>query len=167
MVGPARLFRHLFAKPAGALFPADSLQRIAGTIRASEARHRGEIVFALEADMPLRDLWRNVSPRDRAVQAFAHLRVWNTAANNGVLIYLQLADHRIEIVADRGFDGLVSAEQWRGICQLMEERLAAGEPEAAVVEGIEAITEVLEAHFPQRPGEADEDELPDAPVILR
>ncbi|MBW8824192.1 MAG: TPM domain-containing protein [Xanthomonadales bacterium] len=167
MVGPGRLWRHLFARPARTLFPADSLQRIAALIRASEARHRGEIVFALEADMPLHELWRNVSPRDRAVQAFSNLRVWNTAANNGVLIYLQLADRRIEIVADRGFGGLVSAEQWRGICQLMEERLAAGEPEAAVAEGIEAITGLLETHFPQRPGEVDEDELPDAPVILR
>ncbi|PNS07500.1 TPM domain-containing protein [Solilutibacter silvestris] len=167
MVGPARLLRHLFARPARSLFPADSLHRIAAMIRASESRHRGEIVFALESDMPLREVWMNVSPRDRALHAFAHLHVWNTAANNGVLIYLQLADRRIEIVADRGFDGLVSAEQWRGICQLMEERLSAGEPEAAVAEGIEAITQLLEAHFPQRPGEVDEDELPDEPVILR
>lgn len=162
-----RMWRHAFARPARSLFPADSLQRIANVIRASELRHRGEIVFALEADIPLGAVWRGVSPRDRALHAFSNLRVWNTAANNGVLIYLQLADRRIEIVADRGFDGLVSAEQWRGICQLMEERLAAGEPEAAVGEGIDAITGVLEAHFPQRPGEVDEDELPDAPVILR
>ncbi len=165
MVG--RLWRHAFARPARSLFPADSLQRIAALIRASESRHHGEIVFAVESDMPLGAVWRGVSPRDRAQQAFTHLHVWNTAANNGVLIYLQLADRRIEIVADRGFEGLVSAEQWRGICQLMEERLTAGESEAAVAEGIEAITAVLEAHFPQRPGEVDEDELPDEPVILR
>lgn len=167
MIGPARLFRHLFARPVRALFPADSLQRIAALIRASESRHHGEIMFALEADMPLQELWRDVSPRQRALQAFTRLHVWNTAANNGVLIYLLIADHRIEIVADRGFDGLVSAEQWRGVCQLMEERFVAGEPEAAVAEGIEAITALLETHFPQRPGEVDEDELPDAPVILR
>lgn len=167
MADPARLLRHLFARPVGALFPPDSLERIAGRIRASESRHRGEIVFALEADMSLHDLWRNVSARERAMQAFSNLRTWDTAANNGVLIYLQLADRRIEIVADRGFNGLASAEQWRGICQLMEERLGAGEPEAAVAEGIDAITAVLEAHFPQREGEVDEDELPDAPVILR
>lgn len=165
MVG--RLWRHAFARPARSLFPADSLQRIAGLIRASESRHRGEICFAVESDLPLGEVWRDVSPRERALQAFSNLRVWNTAANNGVLIYLELADRRIEIVADRGFEGLVSAEQWRGICQLMEERLTAGEPEAAVAEGIEAITAVLEAHFPQRPGEVDEDELPDEPVILR
>lgn len=167
MADIARLFRHAFARPARSLFPADSLHRIAGVIRASEARHRGEIVFAVEADLPLGEVWHGVSPRDRALHAFARLHVWNTAANNGVLVYLQLADHRIEIVADRGFDHLVSAEQWRGICQLMEERLAAGEAEGAVTEGVEAITELLVAHFPQRPGEADEDELPDEPVILR
>jgi uncharacterized membrane protein len=162
-----RLWRHAFARPARALFPADSLERIAERIRASESRHRGEICFAVESDLPLGEVWRGVSPRERALQAFSNLRVWNTAANNGVLIYLQLADRRIEIVADRGLEGLVSVEQWRGICQLMEERLAAGEPEAAVVEGVDAITQLLEAHFPQRPGEVDEDELPDAPVILR
>ena len=104
--------------------------------------------------------------RARAEAAFERLRVWDTAANNGVLIYLLLADHRIEIVADRGLTGLVSDEQWRGVCLLMEERLRAGEYTDAAVAGIDAASDLLAEHFPQLPGDADEDELPNQPVFL-
>ncbi len=162
-----RLCAHVFAAPAGSLFPADVLARIGTHIARCETRHRGEIVFAVESDMPLGEVWRGVGAHDRALGAFAHLGVWNTHANNGVLLYLLLAERRLEIIADRGLDGLVSAEQWRGVCQLMEERLAANEPEDAVQAGVDAISALLELHFPQVPGTADEDELPDLPRILR
>ena len=92
--------------------------------------------------------------------------MWDTAANNGVLVYLLLADHRIEIVADRGLAGKVSDEQWRGVCQLMEERLRAGEYVDGVVAGIEAAGDLLAEHFPRHPDDADEDELPNRPVFL-
>jgi uncharacterized membrane protein len=161
-----RILKHLFAPSAAHLFPADVLQRIAAAVAAGESRHRGEICFAVEAALPARALLAGHAARDRAHEAFARLRVWDTAANNGVLLYLLLADRRIEIVADRGLDLLVSAEQWRGVCQLMEERLRAGEPEAAVLEGVAAVSDLLAEHFPRAPGEADVDELPDAPVIL-
>ena len=105
--------------------------------------------------------------RDRAAEVFAQLRVWDTRANNGVLLYLLLADHRIEIVADRGFDGLVSAEQWRGVCQLIEERLQGGRAEAAVLRGVEALSALLAAHFPaRRTATIDDNELPDLPHVL-
>jgi uncharacterized membrane protein len=161
-----RLLRHLFAPPAAARFPADSLQRIADAIAAGERRHRGEVCFAVEAALPWWDVLRGVEARAQAEAAFARLRVWDTAGNNGVLLYLLLADHRIEIVADRGLVGLVSEAQWRGVCQLMEERLRAGEPEAAVVRGVEAASALLAAHFPQDATRADEDELPNAPHVL-
>ncbi|WP_036135968.1 TPM domain-containing protein [Luteimonas mephitis] len=162
----ARLLRHVFAGPAGRLFPAASLQRIADAVSAGEARHRGEICFAVEPALPLRQLLRGVQARDRAHDVFAQLRVWDTQANSGVLVYLLLADRRIEVVADRGLAGLVSAEQWRGACALMEERLRAGEPEAAIVAGVAAISDLLAAHFPRTPGDADENELPDLPRVL-
>ncbi|MEF9977373.1 MAG: TPM domain-containing protein, partial [Thermomonas sp.] len=92
--------------------------------------------------------------------------VWDTAANNGVLVYLLLADKRIEIVADRGLAPHVSGEQWRGVCMLMEERLRAGDYADGVVAGIEAAGDLLAEHFPQEPGMPDEDELPDQPVFL-
>ncbi len=161
-----RWLRHLFARPARITFPAASLQRIADAVAEGERRHRGEVCFAVEPALELPALWARVDARERAQQVFAQLRVWDTEANNGVLIYLLLADHRIEIVADRGLDGLVSAEQWRGVCQLMEERLKAGEPEDAALAGIGAVSDLLAEHFPRLVGEADENELPDAPHML-
>ena len=161
-----RLLKHLFAPSAQRLFPADSLQRIADAISASERLHSGEICFAVESALPWQAVLRGVDARAQALAAFSRLSVWDTAANNGVLLYLLIADHRIEIVADRGLDEVVSAEQWRGICLLMEERLKAGEPDAAVIRGIEATSELLAARYPQRPGAIDADELPNQPHVL-
>lgn len=161
-----RLLRHLFAPSAKRIFPAESLQRITEAIAASEARHSAEICFAVEPGLDPRAVLAGQDARQRAEDTFARLRVWDTQANNGVLLYLLLADHRIEIVADRGFDGRVSAEQWRGVCQLIEERLKAGEPEAAVLHGVAALCDLATEHFPRVPGETDRNELPDAPHLL-
>jgi uncharacterized membrane protein len=162
----SRLLAHLSTADARSRFPAPAMARIAEAIAQGEAGHRGEVCFAVESALPLRDVLAGVSARARAEAAFARLRVWDTAANNGVLVYLLLADHRIEIVADRGLAGRVSEAQWRGVCQLMEERLRAGEHADAVVAGVQAVGALLATHFPRAPGEADVDELPDAPVIL-
>lgn len=161
-----RLFKHLFAPSASRLFPEPLLRRVAAAIAASELRHSGEICFAVEPALPARAVWAGRQARAAAMDAFAHLRVWDTRANNGVLLYLLLADHRIEIVADRGFDGRVSAEQWRGVCQLVEDRLRAGDTEAAVLDGIEAISTLLAEHYPRAEGDQDMNELPDLPRIL-
>jgi uncharacterized membrane protein len=162
----SRLLRHVLAAPAAGMFPAASLQRIADAVTAGEARHRGEVCFAVESALPLRQVLRGVQARDRAHDVFAQLRVWDTRANNGVLVYLLLADHRIEIVADRGLAGLVGEAQWRRACALMEARLRAGEPEAAIVDGVGSIADLLAAHFPRAPGDADQNELPDLPRVL-
>ena len=162
----SRLFRHVFAPSAARTFPAASLQRIAAATAAGESRHRGEVSFAVEAALPWRAVLAGSDARKRAEAAFGRLRTWNTAANNGVLLYLLLADRRIEIVADRGLSGLVSDEQWRGVCGLMEERLRSGDAEGAAVAGIEAASDLLARHFPRRPGDVDENELPDAPHLL-
>lgn len=161
-----RLLRHLFAPSARRLFPAVALQHIADAITASELRHSGEICFAVEPGLHPRAVWAGIEARDRAGEVFAQLRVWDTRANNGVLLYLLLAEHRIEIIADRGFDGLVSAEQWRGVCQLVEEQMRNGEPEAAVLRGVDAVSELLAAHFPRGVGYIDSDELPNEPQVL-
>ena len=161
-----RFLRHLFARSSRSVYPEDSLRRIADAVHAAEQRHTGEICFAVEASLPPLAVLRGVDARSRAQQVFAQLRVWDTHANNGVLVYLLLADRRIEIVADRGMAGLVSAEQWRGACQLMEERLKAGDPEDAALAGVAAISGLLAEHFPQQPGADDENELPDMPRLL-
>lgn len=160
-----RLARHLFARSAARLFPADSLQRIAEAVARGEATHTGETCFAVESALPLRAVFAGATARDRAIDAFSRLRVWDTAANNGVLLYLLLADHRIEIVADRGLQGLVSEAQWRGVCQRMEDRLRAGEPEAAAVQGIEAAARLIAGHFPRTGCMVDQNELPDLPHL--
>ena len=161
-----RLFAHLFTGNARKRFPAADMQRIADAIAVGETCHSGEICFAVEGALPVAAILRGVQARERAHDAFGRLRVWDTAANNGVLVYLLLADHRIEIVADRGLSGLVSDEQWRGVCLLMEERLRAGEYADGVVAGIEAAGDLLAEHFPQDPPRPDEDELPNQPVFL-
>ena len=161
-----RLLAHLFTGNARGRFPAADLQRISDAIAVGETCHAGEICFAVEGALDVRDVVRGIQARARAIDAFGRLRVWDTAANNGVLIYLLLADHRIEIVADRGLAGLVSDAQWRGVCLLMEERLRAGEYADGVVAGIEAVSDLLAEHFPQDPARPDEDELPNQPVFL-
>lgn len=162
----SRVLRHLFAPSATGLYPEAALERITRAIADSEAGHRGEICFAVESSLPLRTVLAGRDARSRALDVFTQLRVWNTRANNGVLIYLLLADHRIEIVADIGLDAHVSAEQWRGVCLLVEEGLKAGEPEAAVLRGVEAVSALLAEHFPRVAGEDDHDELPNRPHVL-
>ena len=162
----SRLWTHLFTPGAEAHFPAAAMDRIAQAIALGETVHSGEVCFAVEAALPWREVLGDADPRQRALDAFARLRVWDTAANNGVLVYLLLADHRIEIVADRGLAGRVSDAQWRGVCQLMEGRLRAGEYVDGVVAGIEATSDLLARHFPREPGHVDEDELPNRPVFL-
>lgn len=161
-----RLLRHLFPPSVRRWFPPASMARITAAIAAGEGTHTGEVMFAVEADLPLLAVWRGVSARQRATDAFARLRTWDTEANNGLLIYLLLADHAIEIVADRGLRGLVSDAQWRDVCESMGEQLRAKAPEQAVVQGVAAVSALLARHFPRRAGAADVDELPNEPQIV-
>jgi len=162
----ARWFRHRFAPSARRMFPETTLSRIAEAIARDEARHRGEVCFAVESALDTGALWRGETARDRAAAAFAALKVWDTAENNGILIHLLLADRRIEILADRGLDGRVSDEQWRGVCLLMEERLRAGDAEDAVLQGVAAAGDLLAEHFPVIDGRGDRNELTDQPQML-
>jgi uncharacterized membrane protein len=161
-----RILRHLM-QPAWTVrraFPAHSLEAIRGAIAQSEAGHTGEIRFAVEHALDLRDLLRNLSARERAIDVFSQLRVWDTEHNNGVLIYLLLADRDVEIVADRGIHARVGSQGWEAICRGMEAAFGAGRFEAGVLDGIQAIGEHLRRHFPSAGG--GENELPDRPVVL-
>lgn len=161
-----RMLAHLLHGSSTRLYPQAALEAIAEAVHAGEQHHSGEVCFAVEAALSPAQVWSGMQAHERAQAVFGHLGVWDTAANNGVLIYLLLADHRIEIVADRGLDQLVSGEQWRGVCQLMEERLRAGQPREAAVAGVQAVSVLLTEHFPRLPGEHDENELPDLPHRL-
>jgi uncharacterized membrane protein len=159
-----RALRHLFALPGAVAraFPRDSLLRIEEAIADSEKRHGGEIRFAVEAALDPMELLRKETPRQRAVQVFSELGVWDTERNNGVLLYLLLADRDVEIVADRGFNGKVDAAEWEAVCHAMEASLRAGRYESAVLDAIGALTPLLARHFPARP--TDLDELPNRPI---
>ncbi|HEY9531328.1 MAG TPA: TPM domain-containing protein [Burkholderiales bacterium] len=156
-----RLARHLFFPRK---FPKEAMPAIEQAIKRGEATHRGEIRFAAEDALDGPELLAGESARARAIEVFSELRVWDTEENNGVLIYLLLADHDIEIVADRGIDARVTQQDWERICRRMEEELRRGGYEKAVVTGIEEASRLLARHYPPRPG--DRNELPDAPVRL-
>ncbi|NML13783.1 TPM domain-containing protein [Azohydromonas caseinilytica] len=141
-----------------------ALRRIEARVRESEATHSGEIRVVVEAGLPLSYLWRGAAPRERAVAMFGKLRVWDTEANNGVLIYLLLAEHAIEIVADRGIDRHVGAAQWQHILQSMREQFRAGHFEDGLLAAVEAVDAQLRRHFPLQPGQLNPNELPDAPL---
>jgi hypothetical protein len=145
-------------------FPKPILRRITAAIRESEALHRGELRLAVEGGLDLLPLLHGVTPRERAIRLFSDLRVWDTGENSGVLIYLQLVDRSIEIVADRGINARVEQAQWNAICRRMEKAFAAGDYEGGTLQGIREITGLLAAHFPA--GSVNPDELPDSPVIL-
>jgi uncharacterized membrane protein len=154
-----RALRHLLALPGtvARAFPRDALSRIEQAIAGSEKRHGGEIRFAVEAALEPLALFRNQTARQRAIEAFSELGVWDTEGNNGVLLYLLLADHDVEIVADRGFNGKVGPGEWEAVCRAMEAELRAGRYEAAVLEGIAGIGRLAARAFPA----ADANELPD------
>ena len=162
----ARMTRHLltFHGAVARIFPPAALASIERAIKKAEHAHRGEIRFAAEAALESTALLNEQSARQRAVQVFSLLRVWDTEENNGVLIYLLLADRDVEIVADRGINAKVPAAQWEQICRRMEAEFAKGRFEHGVLAGVEEVSGVLARHFPPRPG--DRNELPDRPTIL-
>ncbi|HSE13758.1 MAG TPA: TPM domain-containing protein [Rudaea sp.] len=160
-----RWIRHLAAGASvRRLFPQATLDAIHRAIAAGEKRHRGEVCFAIEQAMPWRDLARGRSARERAHEVFARLRVWDTEHNSGVLIYVLVAEHAIEIVADRGIAARVDQPEWQRICDRMRERFAAGDYERGVIDGVNAVSDILARHFPD--DGSTRNELTDAPVVL-
>jgi uncharacterized membrane protein len=146
------------------IFTPKVLNAIEAAIKASEAAHSGQIRFVVEGALDGAPLFRNQSARGRALDIFSKLRIWDTAHNNGVLIYLLLADRDFEIVADRGIDARVGAAGWEKICTEMESDFRAGDFERGVIKGIEAVSRLMAQHFPAQGG--GRNELPDAPVVM-
>lgn len=160
-----RWLRHVFSPSVRRAFPPAHLQAITDAITAGERRHGGQVMFAVEADLALAALWQGITAQQRAEQAFAQLRTWDTEHNNGVLIYLLLADHAIELVADRGLRGRIGEAQWQAICAHMQQRLREGALQEGVVLAIEEVSNLLAGHYPPVPGSQD-DGLPDTPQML-
>jgi len=162
-----RILRHRWLDETDAqrALGAEALKHIEARVADSERRHSGEIRVCVEAGLPLSYLWRNASARERAVTLFGKLRVWDTEQNNGVLIYLLLAERRIEIVADRGLNARVPPQQWQALLDSMAEAFRAGRFEAGLSAAIDAVDRLLCEHFPLAPGTTRRNELPDAPVL--
>ena len=165
-MGIGRILRHLLEHRwrERHIFTPKVLARIEQAIREGEATHSGQIRFVVEGALDGRPLFRNQSARERALDIFSQMRIWDTAHNNGVLIYLLLADRDFEIVADRGIDANVGAAGWEKICAEMESDFRASDFEHGVIRGIEAVSRLMARHFPAQGG--GRNELPDAPVVI-
>jgi len=161
-----RFFRHVVLDrwTLHSLFPQRAMDAIEAAIGAEETRHDGELRFAVEAALPLRDLVAGTSAHERAVELFSRMRIWDTEQNAGVLIYLLLADKRVEIVADRGIDRRVGQTAWEAICGAMQREFAEGRFEQGAIVGVRAISDLLATHFPPSAGKPDE--LPNRPAVI-
>ncbi|MDP2370882.1 TPM domain-containing protein [Rhodoferax sp.] len=166
-----RLWRHRWLDEHDtrrAIDPA-LVERLTRRVRASELRHSGEVRLYIEASLPTSYLLRTGSMheivRQRALAMFSKLRVWDTEDNNGVLIYLLLAEHAIELVADRGLNRHVSPEQWHAMVQRMGAAFVAGDFETGLTQALEEVSTLLVQHFAAAPDEPHGNQLPDAPVL--
>lgn len=161
-----RFLKHLLATrwQVASSFPAYSMHAIRDAIQASEANHMGELKFAVEAGLDWPQLLSGTTSRERAIEVFSQLKIWDTEHNSGVLIYLLLADRKVEIVADRGIHARVGNEGWATICHGMEKEFRKGNFESGVLQGITAISALLHEHFPAQPHNPNE--LSDQPIVL-
>jgi hypothetical protein len=163
-----RWLAHVLATPLTVrrAFPRAALRSVGAAIELAEAGHTGEIVFVVEGSPPWSYVWRNATVRRRALALFAELRVWDTEHNNGVLVYLCLADRAVEIVADRGIAKPVAAARWRELSHELSESCRQGRYEAGAVRAVGAVGALLQEHFPLAPGQTRLNELPDRPLAI-
>jgi len=167
-MGWKRWHRHLFTsrRALHRAFPPATLTAIESAIGKSERTHCGEIRFAVEAALEPHWIRSGKTARDRALEAFAGLHVWDTAANNGVLIYVLLADRSVEIVADRGYNDWVTPQEWAAVCESMHQLFREGRYQEGALEGIRRVGELMAKHFPREPGTRNDNELPNRPTLL-
>ena len=165
-MGIGRIARHLIEHHwrARRVFSAAVLADIEQAIKAGEATHCGQLRFVVEGALDGRPLFKNQPARERALDIFSHLRIWDTAHNNGVLIYLLLADRKVEIIADRGIDAKTGAAGWAAICRDMEADFRNGRFKIGVLRGIAAVSRELAKYFP--PDAHPRNELPDKPIVI-
>lgn len=162
-----RMLRHLWMddEDLSRALPSDLLDRLAQRVAQGEHRHAGEIRIHAEAGLPLSYLWRDATPRERAVTLFGKLRVWDTEHNSGVLIYLLLAERAIEIVADRGLARQVPPQAWQALVAHLSSAFKEGRYEQGLLHAVEEVSVLLERHFPRPMGEPSRNELPDRPTL--
>lgn len=162
-----RALRHALYLPwlARRQFPAAALSRLGNAVATSEQTHRGEIRLIIEGALPPWAVLCGLQPRQRALALFAQHHVWDTEDNTGILLYLLLAERRIEIVADRGIARRVAQSEWDGVCRDMEQAFLREQFIAGLEAGFAALTRLLSTHFPAG-RQANPNELPDQPILL-
>ena len=165
-MGIGRIFRHLCTTGLHlrSRFPQSALDAIEAEIAKSEQLHTGELRFAIETALDLPPLLQGLQSRQRALDVFSLLRVWDTDTNSGVLIYLLLVDHKVEIVADRGIAAKVEQSEWDLVCREMEQAFRSGDFKGGAIVGVQRISALLARHFP--PGIRNPNELPNKPYIF-
>jgi uncharacterized membrane protein len=165
-MGIRRIGKHLveYQWRVRRIFTQEVLAMIEQAIKAGEATHSGQMRFVVEGALDGKPLFQDQSARERALDVFSQLRIWDTAHNNGVLIYLLLADRDVEIIADRGIDARVGAAGWQKICAAMETDFRGGNFAGGVIRGIGAVSQQLAMYYPKQG--AGPNELPDAPVVM-
>lgn len=161
-----RVIKHLFVPHwvVRRSFPKSTLAAIERTIATSEKQHGGELRFVVEGGMPPYELWHGHSARQRAVDLFSRLRVWDTDQNSGILIYVQWVDHAVEILADRGIAARVPQAEWNAVCRSMEAAFKRGDYRGGALAAIDRASQLLALHFPSSGG--GHNELPDRPLML-
>lgn len=162
-----RIYRNLFSGPLEArrIFTETVMRDLESTIEQTEKRHSAQVKLVIDGGLSLPELVRGLPPREKALELFSQLKIWDTEANNGVLLYLSVADHAIEIISDRGICSRLSGSTpWREICDEMVAAFRRDEFKEGIALGIERITTILAEHFP--PKEDQKNELSDAPLRI-
>ncbi|MDF2446592.1 MAG: hypothetical protein K0S46_1828 [Moraxellaceae bacterium] len=163
----SRLLTHLLHTPMATrrAFPPSVQEAIRKTVAEGEQTHRGEIRFVVEGDWPLADVLSGKAVRDRALELFGLTRAWDTADNTGILVYVLLCEHKVEILADRGLNGIADAATWADVCAAMTAAFRGGRYEEGSLQAIRTLNDLLLRHFPS--DGHNPNELPDLPIVLR
>lgn len=161
-----RALRHLLStrNEAERAFPPATLAAVAEAITAGERTHRGEVRLIVEKALPLGAAWSGVSNRQRALALFADYGIWDTEDNCGVLIYVNLAEHKVDIVADRGIDRRIDGATWQAVCDTLTQGFKRGDFHGATLAAVERVNALLRQHFPDDGDRRNE--LPDRPLML-
>lgn len=161
-----RLFRHLLTTKgtAGRTFPPETLKAIEAAIATGEQRHRAEVRLVIEHSLPMDAVFARVDPRQRAIALFSQLRIWDTEENCGVLVYINIADRKVEIVADRDVSRRVTQEEWNAVCRTMTEGFKRGEFRDSAAAAMQKLNALLEKHYPTEG--AHPNQLPNQPIML-
>jgi uncharacterized membrane protein len=162
----SRIWRHLVTTSATArrVFPPASLDDIQKAIAKGETLHRAEVRLVIEPSLSIQAVLNGTSSRERAVELFSLYDIWDTEENCGILIYVELADHKVEIVADRGVSRIINESEWQEICQTMTRGFARNSYGDAVIEAIEKLNALLHVRFPD--DDAGMNQLSNRPIML-